>query len=138
MVSLRVNQVINNMNLVKRDEFDALKRLVQKLIIDNEKSKKPRKKKIIKKKTAVPRKKTTKNHPRTCDIDIIDYDQKVKSINLYNKKITIPHPRMHKRNFVLIPLFEISKNWNHPNFNHKISKLLSNINNNELRSIKII
>ena len=60
MVSLRVNKVINKMNLVKRDEFDALKRLVQKLIIDNEKSKKPRKKKIIKKKTAVPRKKTTK------------------------------------------------------------------------------
>ncbi len=39
MVSLRVNRVINKMNLVKRDEFDALKRLVQKLIIDNEKLK---------------------------------------------------------------------------------------------------
>ena len=60
MVSLRVNQVINKMNLVKRDEFDALKRLVQKLIIDNEKLKKPRKKKIIKKKKTVPRKKRTK------------------------------------------------------------------------------
>ena len=33
MVSLRVNKVINKMNLVKRDEFDALKRLVQKSII---------------------------------------------------------------------------------------------------------
>ena len=40
MVSLRVNKVINRMNLVKRDEFDALKRLVQKSIIDNEKPKK--------------------------------------------------------------------------------------------------
>tara|TARA_B100000700_G_scaffold161510_1_gene178862 strand:- start:167 stop:694 length:528 start_codon:yes stop_codon:yes gene_type:complete len=92
--------------------------------------------KIIEKRLG--RKKTPKNYPRTCDIDIIDYDQKVKSINLNNIKIEIPHPRMHERNFVLIPLFEISKNWNHPNFNHKISKLLSNINNNELRSIKII
>ena len=45
MVSLRVNKVINRMNLVKRDEFDALKRLVQKSIIDNEKTKKSRKKK---------------------------------------------------------------------------------------------
>ena len=44
MVSLRVNKVINRMNLVKRDEFDALKRLVQKSIIDNEKTKKSRKK----------------------------------------------------------------------------------------------
>ena len=48
------------MNLVKRDEFDALKRLVQKLIIDNEKLKKPRKKNIIKKKKTASRKKKTK------------------------------------------------------------------------------
>ena len=50
MVSLRVNKVINKMNLVKRDEFDALKRLVQKSIIDNEKTKKPRRKTATKKK----------------------------------------------------------------------------------------
>ena len=37
MVSLRVDKVINKMNLVKRDEFDSLKRIVQKSIIDNEK-----------------------------------------------------------------------------------------------------
>jgi BMFP domain-containing protein YqiC len=60
MVSLRVNKVINKMNLVKRDEFDALKRLVQKLIIDNEKLKKPRKKNTIKKKKTASRKKKTK------------------------------------------------------------------------------
>ena len=60
MVSLRVNQAINRMNLVKRDEFDALKRLVQKLIIDNDKLKKPMKKNIIKKKKTAYRKKKTK------------------------------------------------------------------------------
>ncbi len=60
MVSLRVNRVINKMNLVKRDEFDALKRLVQKLIIDNEKLKKPRKKNTIKKNKTASRKKKTK------------------------------------------------------------------------------
>jgi len=57
MVSLRVNKVINRMNLVKRDEFDALKRLVQKSIIDNEKPKKSRKKTPVKKKKIIPRKK---------------------------------------------------------------------------------
>ena len=57
MVSLRVNKVINKMNLVKRDEFDALKRLVQKSIIDNEKTKKPRKKTASKKKKTISRKK---------------------------------------------------------------------------------
>ena len=61
MVSLRVNKVINRMNLVKRDEFDALKRLVQKSIIDNEKTKKSRKKKPMKKKKTISRKKKAKN-----------------------------------------------------------------------------
>ena len=60
MVSLRVNKVINRMNLVKRDEFDALKRLVQKSIIDNEKTKKSRKKTTIKKKKTISRKKKAK------------------------------------------------------------------------------
>ncbi len=61
MVSLRVNKVINRINLVKRDEFDALKRLVQKSIIDNEKTKKSRKKTPMKKKKTISRKKKAKN-----------------------------------------------------------------------------
>ena len=61
MVSIRVNKVINRMNLVKRDEFDALKRLVQKSIIDNEKTKKSRKKTPLKKKKTISRKKKAKN-----------------------------------------------------------------------------
>jgi len=60
MVSLRVNKVINRMNLVKRDEFDALKRLVQKSITDNEKTKKSRKKTPVKKKKTISRKKKAK------------------------------------------------------------------------------
>tara|TARA_B100000945_G_C19938278_1_gene392819 strand:+ start:259 stop:552 length:294 start_codon:yes stop_codon:yes gene_type:complete len=40
MVSLRVDKVIKKMNLVKKDEFDVLKKMVQKLIIDNENLKK--------------------------------------------------------------------------------------------------
>ena len=58
MVALRVDKVINKMNLVKRDEFDTLKRMVQKSIIDNEKLKKTNKKSSVKKKK---RKKTLKN-----------------------------------------------------------------------------
>jgi hypothetical protein len=60
MVSLRVDKVINKMNLVKRDEFDSLKRIVQKSIIDNEKLKNPRKTSTIKKKKTTSRKKKTK------------------------------------------------------------------------------
>ena len=60
MVSLRVDKIINKMNLVKRDEFDSLKRIVQKSIIDNEKLKNPRKTSTIKKKKTTSRKKKTK------------------------------------------------------------------------------
>ena len=60
MVSLRVDKVINKMNLVKRDEFNSLKRIVQKSIIDNEKLKNTRKTSTKKKKKTTPRKKKTK------------------------------------------------------------------------------
>ena len=50
IVSLKVNKVINKMNLVKRDEFEVLKKIVQKLSNENEKlrKKKTSKKKISK------------------------------------------------------------------------------------------
>ncbi len=44
IVSLRVDKVIKKMNLVKKDEFEVLKKTVQKLIIENQKSKKTNKK----------------------------------------------------------------------------------------------
>ena len=40
IVSLRVKKIIKKMNLVKKDEFDALKKMVQKVMIENEKLKK--------------------------------------------------------------------------------------------------
>ena len=79
------------------------------------------------------RKKTNKNFPRTCDIDIIDYSNK----NRINK-IILPHPRMHKRNFVLIPLFELNKDWKHPTLKCSIKKLILLLSNSDIRSIKKI
>lgn len=61
LVSLRVNKIINKMNLVKRDEFDVLKKMVQKLIIENDKLNKTKKKTSLKKKKAVSKKKKLKN-----------------------------------------------------------------------------
>jgi len=60
LVSLKVNKIINKMNLVKRDEFDVLKKLVQKIIIENEKSKKTQKKSAIKRKKNNSNKKKAK------------------------------------------------------------------------------
>ena len=62
IAGLRVNKIINKMNLVRRDEFEVLKKLVQKLIIENQNLKqkksssikrnplfKKKKKKVVKK-----------------------------------------------------------------------------------------
>ena len=83
--------------------------------------------------TSLGRKKGPKNSPRTCDIDIIDYNQKI-TVN----GINVPHPRMHLRNFVLIPLFEIEKNWRYPNSKRYIRNLIFSLSNSDIRSIKLV
>ncbi len=79
------------------------------------------------------RKKNKKNSPRTCDIDIIDFNGMIS-----NKLINLPHKLMHKRNFVLFPLFEIEKQWLHPIYNKDLKKLIFSLSNKEIRSIKQI
>ena len=79
------------------------------------------------------RKKTSKNSPRECDIDIIDYKSRKMT-----DKINLPHSRMHIRNFVLFPLFEINKDWKHPITRHHIKKLIISLPNNDITSIKQI
>ena len=61
LVSLRVNKIINKMNLVKRDEFDILKKMIQKTLIENEELKKTKKKPLVRKKKTVKKKKKAKN-----------------------------------------------------------------------------
>ena len=79
------------------------------------------------------RKKNTKNAPRQCDIDIIDYNNKI-----LKRDVILPHPRMHTRNFVLFPLFEINKNWKHPILKKDIKILICSLSNKDIRSIKLI
>ena len=79
------------------------------------------------------RKKTFKNSPRVCDIDVLDYDKKTIS-----NGIILPHPRMHSRNFVLLPLYEIDKNWIHPTTKHHIKRLILSLSNRDITSIKQI
>jgi len=80
---------------------------------------------------------TSKNEPRTCDIDIIDFDNKVyKSTKKDN--LNLPHSELTKRNFVLLPLYEISKTWRHPKTNVKINELISLLNVDDLNAIKLV
>ncbi len=65
-----------------------------------------------------------KNESRIIDLDILDY----KNIPInYKNKLVIPHPRMHKRAFVLLPLKEINSKWKHPISKITISKLINNL-----------
>tara|TARA_B100001093_G_scaffold305853_1_gene291910 strand:+ start:1515 stop:2027 length:513 start_codon:yes stop_codon:yes gene_type:complete len=79
------------------------------------------------------RKKDVKNAPRKCDIDIIDYNKMI-----LDKSLILPHKSMHKRNFVLIPFFEIEKEWIHPTLNKDLKALIISLPNKDIRSIKQI
>jgi len=57
---------------------------------------------------------------RTLDIDILFYDKLV----LNCRELTIPHPLLHLRRFVLVPLSEIASSHLHPVLNASISQLL--------------
>jgi len=85
--------------------------------------------------TQLGRKKAKKNAPRTCDLDIIDFN---KLVSKNNTKINLPHKMMHKRNFVLFPLFEIQKNWAHPDKKIDVKTLISLLPDRDIRSIKKI
>ena len=79
------------------------------------------------------RKKGLKNSPRKCDIDILDFSNKK-----MKGKVILPHPRLHKRNFVLFPLFEINNTWRHPLLKLDIKTLILSLSNRDIRSIKQI
>jgi len=59
------------------------------------------------------------NSPRPIDIDILFYDREV----IKNSELTIPHPRLTERAFVLIPLAEIAPQLAHPELDRRISEL---------------
>jgi len=85
----------------------------------------------------IGRVKAPKNYPRICDIDIIDFNGKCLSTSFNLQSIEVPHLNMHKRNFVLMPLYEINQNWIHPKIKKNIVNLLFSLSDNELRSIKL-
>ena len=64
---------------------------------------------------------------RTIDIDILFFNNDI----INKKNLNIPHPLIHKRDFVLIPLSEIAPNYIHPIFNKKISDLLNEHKKNQ-------
>ena len=59
--------------------------------------------------------------PRTIDLDIHFYGQHV----IKEPGLTIPHPRLHQRRFVLIPMNELDPLWCHPTLQQSMARLLA-------------
>ena len=66
---------------------------------------------------------TFRNAPRTLDLDILLYDGLV----LDAPGLTVPHPRLHERGFVLAPLAEIAPGLVHPVLRISIAQLLASL-----------
>jgi 2-amino-4-hydroxy-6-hydroxymethyldihydropteridine diphosphokinase len=63
------------------------------------------------------------NAPRTLDLDLLDYDGLV----IDTPRLTLPHPRLHERRFVLAPLCEIAPHWRHPRLGLSAVELLDRL-----------
>lgn len=69
------------------------------------------------------REKTVRFGPRVLDLDIVLFDDWI----VHSEELTIPHPRMHKRHFVLKPICDIDPNINHPVLRQSMQSLLDNL-----------
>jgi 2-amino-4-hydroxy-6-hydroxymethyldihydropteridine diphosphokinase len=58
---------------------------------------------------AFGRTRTVPNAARPIDLDLLDYDGMIES-----GWPVLPHPRMHERGFVLLPLLDVAPDWRHP------------------------
>ena len=86
----------------------------------------------------IERKRKKKNDPRTCDIDIIDYKNKVIDFNFNKLKFSVPHKNLKHRNFVLFPLIEILPDWKHPESKENVATLLKNLPEEDRKSILMV
>jgi len=81
------------------------------------------------------RKRDKKNDPRTCDIDIIDYNSQVLDFKYKNFYFTVPHKMLVYRNFVLLPLKEILPQWKHPKTQDSVDMLINKLSFEDKNSI---
>ena len=64
-----------------------------------------------------------RNAPRVLDLDLLDYEGQVTDTT----SLVLPHPRLHQRRFVLLPLAEIAPDWYHPLSRLTAKQLLSRL-----------
>ncbi|NQT56032.1 MAG: 2-amino-4-hydroxy-6-hydroxymethyldihydropteridine diphosphokinase, partial [Desulfobacteraceae bacterium] len=70
--------------------------------------------------TGLGRERKRKWDPRTIDLDIILFGQDL----INEKNLTVPHPLMHERRFVLVPMVQLAPDLIHPVLEKKMTELL--------------
>ncbi len=60
------------------------------------------------------------NAPRTLDLDLLDYDGRIE-----DGPPRLPHPRMDRRGFVLLPLADVAPHWRHPVTGQAVTELIA-------------
>jgi 2-amino-4-hydroxy-6-hydroxymethyldihydropteridine diphosphokinase len=71
--------------------------------------------------------------PRTLDLDLLLYDRLI----LETPTLTLPHPRMAERAFVLVPLAEIAPDWVHPVTGSAIDRLLQAVDRSGVQKLTV-
>jgi len=62
-----------------------------------------------------------RNEPRVLDLDLLDYDGLVQR----SGAAVLPHPRLHERAFVLLPLRDVAPQWRHPVLGRTVDELVA-------------
>ena len=69
--------------------------------------------------------------PRTLDLDLLLYGERV----VESANLTLPHPHMHERSFVLVPLCEIAPRLSHPVTGRPFTEYLAELNGREAKDV---
>jgi 2-amino-4-hydroxy-6-hydroxymethyldihydropteridine diphosphokinase len=80
----------------------------------------------------IGRKQARRNGPRNIDIDILLYD----GISMHTHNLTLPHPHMHTRRFVLEPLAELQPDLTLPGFATTVNELLARLLHQDVKRLQ--